>query len=197
MRPLLELGRDEVRGALRAGGIAWRDDASNDDRAHARNRVRHDLLPAFRSLHPAADANLFRTAALLAEDDAALDASAAQLLTGADGLATAAVAAAPAAVVRRALRRVAGFPGPRPAAPERAIDALPSPCRHRRVPLGGGRVAERRYDRIVVLGAGREPAQLGSDRAGACRARPPTAERSFAAWSPPRTVRSMPGSAPG
>ncbi len=28
------------------------------------------------------------------------------------------------------------------------------------VPLGAGRVAERRYDRIVVLGAGREPAQL-------------------------------------
>ena len=42
----------------------WRDDASNDDRAHARNRVRLELLPAFRSLHPAADANLLRTAAL-------------------------------------------------------------------------------------------------------------------------------------
>ncbi|MDX6562217.1 MAG: tRNA(Ile)-lysidine synthase, partial [Gaiellales bacterium] len=91
VRPLLVLGRGEVRDALRAGGIAWRDDASNDDRAHARGRVRHDLLPAFRSLHPAADANLLRTAALLAEDDAALDAIAAQLIADGGCLATAAV----------------------------------------------------------------------------------------------------------
>ena len=74
VRPLLELGRDEVRAALRSAGIGWRDDASNGDRSHARNRVRHDLLPAFRSLHPAAEANLLRTAELLAEDEAALDA---------------------------------------------------------------------------------------------------------------------------
>jgi tRNA(Ile)-lysidine synthase len=163
VRPLLELGRDEVRTALRAAGIAWCDDASNDDRLHARNRVRLDLLPAFRTLHPSADANLLRTAQLLAEDDAALDAFAASLLVDGEGLATAAVAAAPAAVVRRALRRVAGYPAPRPVAAER-VGAL---ARSRRgagtVPLGAGRAAERRYDRIVVVAAGQLPAQ-GSER---------------------------------
>ncbi len=138
MRPLLELGREEVRAALRAAGIAWRDDASNDDRVHARNRVRLDLLPAFRSLHPAADANLLRTAELLAEDDAALDALAARLLDGRGRPRTAAVAAAPAAVVRRALRRVAGFPAPRPVAAERVRRAralraaVPARCRSAR-----------------------------------------------------------------
>src|SRR5204863_434071 len=86
------------------------------------NRVRLDLLPAFRSLHPAAEANLLRTAALLADDEAALDALAAELLCD-GGLSTAAVAAAPAAVLRRALRRAAGYPAPRPVAAARV--ALP------------------------------------------------------------------------
>ena len=86
VRPLLELSRDEVRSELRRAGIAWRDDSSNGDRSFARNRVRLDLLPAFRSLHPAAEANLLRTAVLLAEDDAALDALAADLLCDGGGL---------------------------------------------------------------------------------------------------------------
>jgi tRNA(Ile)-lysidine synthase len=157
VRPLLELGRDEVRGALRAAGIAWREDASNDDRLHARNRVRHELLPAFRSLHPAADANLLRTAALLAEDDAALDAIAAELLAGPAELATAAVAAAAPAVVRRALRRVAGFPAPRPVAAERVVALARSRSGAGSAPLGAGRSAERRYGRIAIVRGGSPP----------------------------------------
>ena len=187
VRPLLELGRDEVRDALRAAGIGWRDDASNDDRAHARNRVRLDLLPAFRSLHPAADANLLRTAALLAEDEAALDAIAAQLLAGGDGLATAAVAAAPAAVVRRALRRAAGFPAPRPVAAERVAALARSRSGAGSVPLGAGRTAERRYDRIVILRPGAaSPPQPQARSRSPCPARRPTAGRSCTARSPPR-----------
>jgi tRNA(Ile)-lysidine synthase len=154
VRPLLELGRDEVRAALRRAGIAWRDDRSNDDRLHTRNRVRHDLLPAFRSLHPAAEANLLRTAALLAEDEAALDALAAQLLAGTDELLTAAVAGAPPAVVRRALRRAAGFPAPRPVAAERVSALARSRSGAGSVPLGAGRSAERRYDRIAIVRGG-------------------------------------------
>jgi tRNA(Ile)-lysidine synthase len=154
VRPLLELGRGEVRAALRAAGIPWREDSSNDDRLHARNRVRHDLLPAFRSLHPSADANLLRTAELLAEDEAALDAIAAGLLAGDGELATADVAAAPAAVVRRALRRLAGFPAPRPVAAERVIALARSRSGAGSVPLGAGRVAERRYGRIAIVSPG-------------------------------------------
>ena len=158
VRPLLELGRDEVRAALRAAGLPWRDDASNDDRLHARNRVRHDLLPAFRSLHPAAEANLLRTAELLADDDAALDAIASGLLAGDGALATEAVAAAPAAVVRRALRRVAGFPAPRPVAAERVIALARSRSGAGSAPLGAGRFAERRYGRIAIVAAAPAPA---------------------------------------
>jgi tRNA(Ile)-lysidine synthase len=154
VRPLLELGRDEVRDGLRRAGIDWREDSSNDDRTFARNRVRLELLPAFRSLHPAADANLLRTAALLAEDDAALDALAAELLCDGGGLSTAAVAAAAPAVLRRALRRVAGFPAPRPVAAERLGALARAPAGSGSVPLGAGRVAERRYGRIVIVRGG-------------------------------------------
>jgi tRNA(Ile)-lysidine synthase len=153
VRPLLELGRDEVRDALRRARIGWREDSSNADPAFARNRVRLELLPAFRSLHPAAEANLLRTAALLAEDDAALDTLAAELLCE-GGLSTAAVAAAPPPVVRRALRRVAGFPAPRPVAAERLGALARARAGAGTVPLGAGRVAERRYGTIVIVRGG-------------------------------------------
>jgi len=154
VRPLLELGRDEVRSELRRADVAWRDDSSNGDRSFARNRVRLDLLPAFRSLHPAAEANLLRTALLLAEDDSALDALAGDLLCDGGDLSTAAVAAAPLAVVRRALRRVAGFPAPRPVAAERVAALARARSGAGWAPLGAGRVAERRYGRIAIVQGG-------------------------------------------
>ena len=154
VRPLLELGRDEVRSELLRADVAWRDDSSNGDRSFARNRVRLDLLPAFRSLHPAAEANLLRTALLLAEDDSALDALAADLLCDGGDLSTAAVAAAPLAVVRRALRRVAGFPAPRPVAAERVAALARARSGAGWAPLGAGRVAERRYGRIAIVQGG-------------------------------------------
>ncbi|MDX6538962.1 MAG: tRNA(Ile)-lysidine synthase [Gaiellales bacterium] len=153
IRPLLELGRDEVRTALARGGIPWREDRSNEERLYARNRVRLDLLPAFRSLHASAEANLLRTAELLAEDDAALDVVAAGLIAAGDSLATAEVAAASPAVLRRALRRLAGFPVPRPVAAERVAMLARSRAGSGTVPLGAGRYAERRYDRILIVGA--------------------------------------------
>jgi tRNA(Ile)-lysidine synthase len=140
-----------VRAALRRAGIAWRDDSSNGDRSFVRNRVRLDLLPAFRSLHPAAEANLLRTAALLDEDEAALDSLATRLLDGAGGLLTSAVAEAPEAVLRRALRRVAGFPAPRPVAVARVAALARSRSGAGAVPLGAGRTAERRYERIAIV----------------------------------------------
>ena len=45
LRPLLNAARADLRTYLRAQGVDWREDASNDDRRFFRNRVRHDLLP--------------------------------------------------------------------------------------------------------------------------------------------------------
>lgn len=45
VRPLIDWRREEVRELLRAAGISWREDSSNDDARFTRNRVRHALLP--------------------------------------------------------------------------------------------------------------------------------------------------------
>ena len=62
------------RPTARARGLDWREDASNADPAFARGRVRHALLPALRAIHPAAEANVLRTLALLRDEAEVLDA---------------------------------------------------------------------------------------------------------------------------
>jgi tRNA(Ile)-lysidine synthase len=167
VRPLLELGRDEVRECLTASGISWRDDASNDDRRFARVRARLDLLPAFRSLHPAADQNLLRTSAQLVEQSAVLDDAAGALLIE-DGAAldAHAAAAAPPALARAALRRLAGPPSPPAACLERALELCHRRAGTRRVPLGAGRIAERRYGIVRVTADA--PALAPPDSAPLC-----------------------------
>jgi len=151
VRPLLDLRRDEVREALAAAGIGWREDEANDDRRFARVRVRLDLLPAFRSLHPAADENLLRTAARLLDQSAILgDAADALLVEDGAALDAAAAAAAPPELAREAIRRLAGAPAPPAACVERALDLCHRRAGTRRVPLGQGRVAERRYGLVRV-----------------------------------------------
>ena len=44
-RPLLDVGREELRGYLNGLGQAWREDETNADRSRTRARVRHDLIP--------------------------------------------------------------------------------------------------------------------------------------------------------
>lgn len=45
IRPLLEVSRPEIEAYLRGLGQSWREDSSNRDLSHTRNRVRHELLP--------------------------------------------------------------------------------------------------------------------------------------------------------
>jgi tRNA(Ile)-lysidine synthase len=54
VRPLLEVTRREVEAYLTAIAQPWREDSSNRDRSHTRNRVRHELLPLLeRDFNPA------------------------------------------------------------------------------------------------------------------------------------------------
>jgi tRNA(Ile)-lysidine synthase len=46
IRPLLEASRAEIETDLRSVRQDWREDASNRDLAYARNRVRHEVVPA-------------------------------------------------------------------------------------------------------------------------------------------------------
>ena len=45
VRPLLETTRQEIEAHLNAIGQPWREDSSNLDTGHTRNRIRHTLLP--------------------------------------------------------------------------------------------------------------------------------------------------------
>jgi tRNA(Ile)-lysidine synthase len=54
VRPLLTTTRREVEAYLKAKGQCWREDSSNLDLGHTRNRVRHTLLPLLeREFNPA------------------------------------------------------------------------------------------------------------------------------------------------
>ncbi len=73
VRPLLGLRRAQTAAYCRARGLSWREDASNDDERYARARVRRRLVPALRAVHPAAEANVLRTATLLRAEAQLLD----------------------------------------------------------------------------------------------------------------------------
>jgi tRNA(Ile)-lysidine synthase len=107
VRPLLRVTRAETAAHCTARGLAWREDASNADPAYARNRARAGLVPALRELHPAAEANVVRTAELLREEAAVLDEVVATALAGRDRIAVAHLAALPPALARLVVRRLA------------------------------------------------------------------------------------------
>ena len=70
IRPLLELGRGEIECWLRLRNIPWREDATNQDRSFARNRLRHEILPLLReTFNPRLDETLANLAALARDDE--------------------------------------------------------------------------------------------------------------------------------
>jgi len=63
VRPLLGIRRQELEAYLKAAGQDWRQDSSNRDLRHARNRVRHGILPRLeQSLNPSVREALAETA---------------------------------------------------------------------------------------------------------------------------------------
>jgi tRNA(Ile)-lysidine synthase len=63
IRPLLGVRRKVLESYLKAIGQDWREDASNRDLRHARNRVRHEILPRLEeNLNPAVREALAETA---------------------------------------------------------------------------------------------------------------------------------------
>jgi tRNA(Ile)-lysidine synthase len=119
VRPLLGVGRAATAAHCTARGLPWREDASNASDAYARSRLRHGLLPALRAIHPAAEANVLRTLALLRDEAAVLDAAVdAALAAAGDPPAVAALRDLAPPLRRLALQRLAdgaapdGAPGP-------------------------------------------------------------------------------------
>jgi tRNA(Ile)-lysidine synthase len=157
IRPLLESTRAETAAHCAARGLEWREDASNDDLAFARNRVRARLLPDLRALHPAAEANVLRTLALLRDEATVLDAAVdAALAEAGDPPARATLAGLPPALARLALQRLAdrAARGRAPAVGHRTREVL-ALGEGAALDLGGGiRATIRRGGLVLVPSAG-------------------------------------------
>jgi tRNA(Ile)-lysidine synthase len=107
IRPLLGVSREQTAAYCRERGLGFSEDESNDDPRFARARVRHGLLPALRAVHPGAERNVLRTAALLREETALLDALVERELGGRAGVELARLREMPAALARMVVVRLA------------------------------------------------------------------------------------------
>ena len=166
VRPLLGVARAETAAHCESRGLAWREDASNDAPEFARNRLRRDLLPALRSLHPAAEANVLRTLELLRDEAAVLDRLVDSALADAgDPPALHALRDLPPALRRLALQQLAdrAATGRAPAIGHRAAEVL-ALGEGGALDVGGGLRAEVRGG-ALRFGASRGPAAPRPDPA--------------------------------
>ena len=140
--------------------------------------MRHGLVGALRAVHPAAEANVLRTAALLREETELLDGLVADALAGRESIAIARLQRLPAALARLVVVRLA----------EDAAGAY--------VPQAGDRVEE-----ILALAPPRRRAELhvGGQRGRGDRARRARDAQAPAArgldsrtWPPPRASQPSP-----
>lgn len=80
VRPILHIRREELRDYLHFKGQSWREDASNADLAHTRNRMRHQIMPVLRKENPSFDQTLANLATLAREEEARWEAELARIL---------------------------------------------------------------------------------------------------------------------
>ena len=75
-RPLLGYSRNELLAYAEDHALVWIEDTSNADRSHARNYLRHEIMPRLRQRWPGVSSLLGRSAALSAEASELLNAQA-------------------------------------------------------------------------------------------------------------------------
>jgi tRNA(Ile)-lysidine synthase len=127
LRPLLELPRATIAAYAKARGLAWIDDESNANRAHARNALRHDVGPILAECFPGYPQTLARAARHQAEASELLDELAAVDAVGAideRSLAAARLTALSPARARNLLRWFLRSQGLRPPSEARLADML-------------------------------------------------------------------------
>jgi tRNA(Ile)-lysidine synthase len=73
VRPLLCFTREDTAAYCSSRGLGWREDETNESDTYARGRVRVEVVPALRSIHPAAEENVLALARILREEGEVLD----------------------------------------------------------------------------------------------------------------------------
>ncbi len=174
IRPLLCVGREEIRGFLKSHGMAWCEDSTNASVEYTRNRIRRELLPYMTEhIHGGAVENILRAGRLFAQTDKYLERQAAQIFEQAGfyeeadgrrraGIEVEAFAGADPVIgsylVRMLLERTA--PGKKDLSAKHVemIGQLARKPSGSRCDLPGGICARRDYGRLVVE-SGENPAK--------------------------------------
>lgn len=167
VRPLLPFARAELEAYARAAGLVGREDPTNRDLSFARNRIRHQVLPALEGVRPGVSRTLAALADRAREAEAAWRPIVRRLAADAvvardDGAVTLARDVlrsyhpeVGARVLRLVLRRFGRLPGR--AGTRAALEFINSGRSGGQLHLPGGVRIERDFDRIRVAHA-REPA---------------------------------------
>jgi tRNA(Ile)-lysidine synthase len=163
VRPLIETSHDDVQHFLIASKQAWRTDASNLDPSFARNRVRHELLPALeKAYNPRLRNTLSRTVDLLQHEDAWMQqltlkwvAEHADLGAGQVSVNAEAMREIPVALIRRAIRTMLRQLGSSLVditfdRIEAVRGLLGEGKGGKTIQIPGGLIAERSFDRLVI-----------------------------------------------
>jgi tRNA(Ile)-lysidine synthase len=182
VRPLLGITRAETAAYCAAHELAWREDPTNRADAFARNRIRHGLLEALRTVHPAAEANVLATLDVLRDEAAVLDAAVDAALEESGG-AVQGLKALPPALSRLAVQRLADRAGGRaPAVGPRAeeILALGPDGGSATLDVGGGMRAVVEYGRLRFERGG-QPTPAAAEAPSAARLAVPPASAGSAA----------------
>lgn len=80
LRPMLENGRAEIREALKAAGIPWREDSTNANEGYLRNSVRGKLIPLMEQMSPGAAGRIAAAAGILTAENGELQRQADEFL---------------------------------------------------------------------------------------------------------------------
>lgn len=72
LRPLLQLGKDDIRSYAAQNQLQWVEDPSNEDAGYSRNQIRHSILPALTSFRADAVKNIARAASNLEQEHSLL-----------------------------------------------------------------------------------------------------------------------------
>jgi tRNA(Ile)-lysidine synthase len=115
VRPLLGFTREQTAAYCLERGLAWREDATNELDAYARNRVRAELVPALSRIHPAAEQNVLALAELLRQEGDVLDELVDEVLAGRDAIELTRLRELPPALGRLIVQRLADAAVGRPA----------------------------------------------------------------------------------
>ena len=73
IRPLLPFSRDEILAYAKENNLVWKEDSSNASDKYLRNKIRHQIVPILKELHPTFLTNFDKTQKFLNESQTFID----------------------------------------------------------------------------------------------------------------------------